>query len=451
MTKKDSFYKALAVCFLSLMGSSALAFTVSLSFNPGKKLFLNIGRSSGHEEITRQALVGSVLILRSEQFKESFFTDPVEFLQLTDLEPKKLGTKGAVVKNPIIRGNFATDVPMLDSVKWPVNLLEMYGVLPNENWHTSTKTQNIHSLRRYITSNGVVDQLQSAQDACNGVQDSIINASIEAWRLWRKAFSELPYVDRKLMNQSLFLMGHVSHIIQDSFSEAHSLRALEAPFEVKDVCFYDPRSVAKGLKSGFDHGKSLFFRAVHLDDNIVEESNKESWKRFSKGEVCLHRTFDMRDGIWARADHAHQKVQETVVGRDENGASLLWREIDSLFVQDVYDKQLETPTKSIIEFGDLISFKKCKRNWLANSDEKFSCMKHSARLARVATMRYFVAMASAFSFKSQVNTEVQLEELLKNKLLYGNMGIQKYSLSKVMPEGILSCRDLSQDNGVLTF
>ena len=208
----------LSLAFLSF---SSKAFTSSVHL----ELFLGLGygegRTSGHEEITRQALVKTKDLLKSNRSSVDLARAGAKLLH--NLEFSRLGLVGALAKNPIIKGVYCSDFP-LDS-HCVFSLQEFWFGKEELNWHNGSRTQSLHFLRNYDDSTGLV----SAFKACHDARDRILNASITAAIEWKKGN----------IDNSLFLLGHASHIIQDSFSHAHTKRQSAAGhFELNDVCYY---------------------------------------------------------------------------------------------------------------------------------------------------------------------------------------------------------------------
>jgi len=253
-----------------------LAWPLNLTSFPADIL---TGSTSGHEEITRQAmnrleigLAGRGLDLRK--------LSP-EFMGNREVEIT--GTNGLVSRNMIIRGNYATDLPFgliddFDVPKW-------HG-LPLQGWTNNPKGQVLHFLQNRNDDGSLVSQ----RDTCNQAKDEIARTTTEGLRLWRAGNIKV----------ALFLFGHATHTIQDSFSPAHTVRAGAADnHDLLNVCYYgQPLNV--GDKACY-HAVPDFRDDIWLG-NILALTNKvgsavpldEIKERSIKAEAQLARTATMR-------------------------------------------------------------------------------------------------------------------------------------------------------------
>jgi hypothetical protein len=229
--------------FLSvlLVVQPLLAFTVAIPH----RLLLS-GVSSGHEEITRQAMnrIDLSLKLIGIDIDKSF----PEFLGDRDVEIS--GTKGLTTKNFIIKGNYSTDIPgkLLDTYdipKWHGQALE--------GWTNNPKVQDLHFLRNVTDDNKLV----SAYETCMSAREEIVKSTAEGIRLWNQSLKDN---DLSLREKSLFLIGHATHTIQDSFSSAHTKRDdSNHNNDVKNICYY-------GLKRADEQGACYHLKVDPRDD-----------------------------------------------------------------------------------------------------------------------------------------------------------------------------------------
>jgi hypothetical protein len=172
-----------------------------------------------HEEITRQA-----------------------WLQVNST----LAFDNGVLKT-LTQGNYATDVP---GGFYPLSLPAFWQYPKNIfKWHNNPIGQHLHSLRNRVDANS----LESALSGCAGLKQEILIVLKSAYTRW------LAQDDK---SESWFLIGHSIHMLQDSFSPAHSVRNQAGNFNLVDVCYYGP-----------------------TDDS-------------RKGQICHHEEADARDHIW---------------------------------------------------------------------------------------------------------------------------------------------------------
>lgn len=126
----------------------------------------------------------------------------------------------------ISRGVYATDVP---NGKYIISLPDFWQ-FPNDilQWHNNPIGQHLHSLRNR-TEDKV--HLESALEACFGTKKDILNVMSQAF----------DYLAVNKKNEFLFLIGHGLHIIQDSFSSAHTRRQSSGNYNLTDLCYYGER------------------------------------------------------------------------------------------------------------------------------------------------------------------------------------------------------------------
>jgi hypothetical protein len=136
-----------------------------------------VGYTSGHEEITRQAMIQA----RNELARIGIHPDQLPGLHdlLGDLDPKFLGTKGNRTPNMVLRGNYATDFPEEVGMYYPLSLKSFHGIPEAADWHTSPGSQWIHFLRNYQG-----EGLASAKQTCRLVQKNLVRIAVEAARFW---------------------------------------------------------------------------------------------------------------------------------------------------------------------------------------------------------------------------------------------------------------------------
>ena len=211
----------LALTGLFLWPSAARAFNVSMAVAS-----LGMPADAGHEMITGQALEDAAQA--DAAVRDVLDPDAVEL---------------------ITRGNYATDMP---NGMYPVDLNEYWGFPADTDWN-NPKGQDLHFLRDY----GDANTLQSAYATCMTSRGRIQRLSADVAKLWVS--------DRE---KALFLLGHATHVIQDSFSPAHTVRASkEENNDLKDVCYYP---VGAGPTT-------------------------------PSSPICFHQTVDARDRIWLTA------------------------------------------------------------------------------------------------------------------------------------------------------
>lgn len=180
------------------------------------------GALRGHEDITRFSIEFANSLLNSE-FGIAQYWAPVPYGEACDSG------------HTLLHGNCVTDSP--DST-----MTSYYGV-SSSNWQFDGRIMDLHFLRDYL-GNGVY----GSKASCIQSRDRIINAThvaMDKWAAGDRAGAE-------------YWLGHATHIIQDSFSAAHTTRSGTLLRTLGDVCTYG-RKVSK---------------------------------------VCYHQTIDTRDRVW---------------------------------------------------------------------------------------------------------------------------------------------------------
>lgn len=338
---------------------SIVTVSVLCGFESAPDYFFVSHTYSGHEEITRQA-INNVFSHYDRLGIRSLF---IEQDIASDLSAQERGIFGGKSKNMIIQGNFATDFP--SHVK-SFSLAKFWGngeITQSEG----ASSQVFHFLRNYrdrLT-------LEGAQQTCRDAREVILiatHAAVEAWMNNDKT-------------KALFLIGHATHTIQDSFSTAHTRRKSSAENnDLTNICFYG--TVMKGK---FDLNS-----------------------KYLNYDVCYHENLSNNDSIWNANDKQQRTAQEE------------WPEEESIRC----DKNILYPK------GDA---------------EKKSCLKHEARLARLATEKYLYLVFAHFNMlqTNPANSKSLPEfmESLTTRLFEGPVG--QAWLDQKMANGIMRCEGLS--------
>lgn len=332
----------LALAGFILCPPAARAFNVSIG-----AASLGMPADAGHEEIAGQALED---VVRADA-------------ALADvLDPAAVEL--------ITRGNYATDMP---NGVYPVDLNEYWGFPVDTDWN-NPQGQDLHFLRDYDGATTV----SSAYATCMAARERILHLSADVAKLWG--------ADRE---KALFLMGHATHIIQDSFSPAHVVRASkDENSDLEDVCYY-PVGIGPTTPSA---------------------------------PICFHQTVDARDRIWLTADDPAE-VERNRKEWGDGGEGV---------------ETVEDLTK--FDLNDL------------TAEGRRSHLKNGARLARAATAKYVLLMLSEIRKRAQDTVYDAdgklLAERLTNRMLEGGEDVG--GLGALMPKGIMRCDGLSRASVTLT-
>lgn len=246
----------------------------SYAFETASSSFYSASTYSGHEEITRQALNNI-----SKKIKET--GDRNNIFNLADLNydllPEPRGLFGYKSQNMIIHGNFTSDFPEQTTIM----SLAKFWQIPNIAVFENPDAQVIHFLRNY---KGIAT-VDSAKNTCLTARENIKRVTSEALKFWENG-------DK---TRALFLIGHATHTIQDSFSPAHTIRADERQNNnIMNVCYFGG-SMRDAMRAG----------------------------GVSESELCFHEKPDARDAVWNMNPRKYQEVlknwgKETVSQCDKN-------------------------------------------------------------------------------------------------------------------------------------
>ncbi len=356
---------------LSMSFGHAEAFTSSFQLEILPGFSFSEGRTSGHEEITRQAIVRTKELLKANDSKVDIARGGVKLLH--DLDFSKRGLIGALAKNPIVKGVYCSDFPETEQCTFSLSKF-WFKDQPDVDWHTGINTQSLHFLRNYKEKGGLV----SPRLACYQAREKILVASMTAAREWQVGHIE----------NALFLIGHASHIIQDSFSHAHVRRDnVMTGFKIKDICYY-----------GDDKQQELSFIKKEL-------------------MACFHPSITSTN------------IEEAIIG-------------DSIWIRT----ENQFNTTKLNYRGEAIELCSMMTNqYIVDPERKVACLNLEARIARDATVKYLYVMAEElYKHRNVPFTAVELGKLsqvLTEKLLEGSIKLKDFV--DRTPNGIAQCSHLS--------
>jgi hypothetical protein len=331
----------------------ALGIPLLCAFESAPTLIFVSSNYSGHEEITRQALNNTIQRFKSDGLTSLFKTEDFT----TDLDAAPKGLFGSKSRNMLIHGNFATDFPNQTSV---LSLGDFWQI-PNMSYFENPKTQVMHFLRNYKSKY----TLESAQETCMKARQGIKFATEQAVKAWLAG-------DK---TRSLFLLGHVTHTIQDSFSAAHSTRdGFENNYNLKNICFYGDQ-----MSKAVDFGPR------------------------SASQICYHTNADSADVIWNTRPEQQQRTQA------------------------------QWPNEKSIQCDKGAGYPETE-------EQKQACLKHEARLARLATEKYLYIVFAHLN-STQRKAMPDFINSLDSRLFQGPVG--EPSLDEKMSGGIMRCDGLS--------
>jgi hypothetical protein len=161
--------------------------------------------------------------------------------------------------DPLIEGNVKTDFPNED-------LFDFYKMEKKEfeDWHQSPRLQHIHSMRTFSDKGP-----QSFVKSCQKIKENIMNVTLWSLSFFQKGERE----------KGLFWLGHATHILQDSFSKAHTLRG--GPFfkKILDICTYGEK-----FNSICFHEK---YKDLYRNDRVWKKELNCNLNPFERSFFCL--------------------------------------------------------------------------------------------------------------------------------------------------------------------
>lgn len=185
----------------------------------GPKFQTGAGAKRGHEDITRYGVKRANAQLEAVVGISEFYPVPAK------------GAAGIDTSNQLIRGNFETDFPEKRFFDF-YEAVNHFPLVRWLDWHKSPRLQHLHGLRN---SEGGIFQDQFA--TCRQTTDAIVTAVRQALPLLRQDPSS---------GTGQHWLGHATHMVQDTFSKAHTIRdgrilVDHCTYEVKDsaICFHN--------------------------------------------------------------------------------------------------------------------------------------------------------------------------------------------------------------------
>ena len=388
--------KLLLLVTSTLIATSAYPFTVGNKMEGGleviKKSLKTVHRHvnlSGHEEITRQAIILAVSAAKTNNIK---IPQEISLMAFQNLQPDKFGLIGSEATNPLIQGNYATDFPFTRK-DYVVNIPKYWkfnDVQDDMDWQNHAKTQKFHFLRDHLSkpdSRG--SMLVGQRKSCIATREAIIKVTKEASLLMRtktnaRGTALLPAERQANVKKALFFIGHATHMLQDSFSEAHGKRKTRrSNHDLSEMCYF-----------GFD------------DDIFRHPIDHE--KRLNS---CHHSIDEIvRDGLWLKDSKGINRVKN------------------------------EWPDEPVVE-DSYSGVYKCLKNFTLKLTDNNTCIKHTPRLARTATAKYLLVMINYGRFNDKtIAAPDHLRNYLMDNFFEGSLGLK--GLDETMSEGVMRCDNL---------
>jgi len=411
------------------------------------------GDTSGHEEVTRQAMRFAYNALQDE-LKSKIATSgpdaepppdpvPADIMRLlnVDLQPSPQGVNGATTSNPLIYGNYNTDlvqsslpiqgystgefwvryihdpsnfplpnifVPasVLEHINDPGNpwgqMIERSGRRWAGDWQTNPEGQFLHFLRNYDNDATSGYGLVSARDSCVASRQHILNMSRTALASFKEALKDASDGRQSKLIQAAFYVGMATHTLEDSFSPQHARRGLDQPafdpksenFDIRDICYYGAPQ-RKGL---LDQGST------------------------PAALPCYHQWYDIGNFTKALSD-----LNDGAMG-------------DEIWIMS--KDQLDLATRYWAPWQDGARLRG-KISWFRshvrpNEAEDEQELRHEPRLARTATARYLYLLVKLLAAGAGPD---QVEKVLMARLFEGTIATRRVSgeIKEMMPAGVMRC------------
>ncbi|WP_141732175.1 hypothetical protein [Oligoflexus tunisiensis] len=168
-----------------------------------QKWMTGAGPARGHEDITRLAVDRANDALQGQ----------IGYRPYPSIAK---GVAGIDTGNAMVRGNFETDFPSR-------RMKEFHKMPDNVDWHNDGRIQHIHSLRDFAGG-----QPLGLRDSCVAIRTNILDAARQAIASYQAGHTE----------DGQYWLGHAAHVIQDSFSPAHSERHGAGRQLIGNICVY---------------------------------------------------------------------------------------------------------------------------------------------------------------------------------------------------------------------
>lgn len=200
-----------------------------------------LGPARGHEDLTRLGIGHANEALRLILGYHPF--------------PKvEIGASGIDTQHPMLLGNYETDFPTQ-------KMYDFLGIDSSVDWHHEGSLQYLHSLRNRTKSS-----YQGLRESCLSIRQGIRRAAEKA----------LESHQNGKLHDTLYWLGHGTHIVQDSFSRAHTSRTSLGNKKIVDICTY-----------GEQVEGSCHHKAIDLHDRIWKESLLCQIDPRDRGFACL--------------------------------------------------------------------------------------------------------------------------------------------------------------------
>lgn len=167
--------------------------------------FTGYGPTRGHEDLVRFSVASANAWINHQHGQVDFYI------------PIPSGENGLRSRIPMVQGVTRSDIP-------DAEMLRRYQVSAAD-WHTSPDLQGLHFLRNYDGSDDTV----SFEDACQDSRQRLVDATMESWDALTQGNTA----------RAMYYLGHALHMIQDSFSPAHTRRGGDDLKSLTDICAYD--------------------------------------------------------------------------------------------------------------------------------------------------------------------------------------------------------------------
>lgn len=188
----------------------------------------------------------------------------------------EFGVRGKDSYNPIVRGNYLTDIPE-DTRPGEYNLADYYELNSIDDIFWDRSLQSIHFIRDQIDG-----KYLDTQSTCERAVASLKKDTKYILLNW--------YSDQ---NYAFNIMGHLSHSIQDSTSNGHIRRSEVAGLgkkRISDICSFFP------TKNSCNHASNLeadnvwkhFWNAIN--GNVSEDRSYENLK--TSAQLGVELTFE---------------------------------------------------------------------------------------------------------------------------------------------------------------
>ncbi|MBX9766840.1 MAG: hypothetical protein K2X47_06175, partial [Bdellovibrionales bacterium] len=315
--------------------------------------------------------------------------------------------------------------------------LEKLAIAWGGDWHNNPEGQILHFLRNYqnTTSAGEIQSygLSTAANTCLSAREMILQITKNALLKYPQYLEALAKKDPsapEMLTQVLFLIGHATHMLQDSFSGEHTRRALQGMRNFGDteenvLALMNKKTALEKLVSEYNNDiVDICFYGAAQNEGLEKETPGGSNSCYHKYlapdaatvKVILNSSMkgDFGDSIWTYGERQEtsllNKLGFRLFSSPKNQSDALAKSRRD----NVYNRTTNWDGPELVTQRKATDFSE------PTGSERWSLMNHNARLARSATVKYLYAVMTYIKSlndvyeSGKVRNASQLSEAIRN-------------------------------------